>query len=48
MTRFLAGYSIGGIANAVIFYLLKNWTDVLIFYYILGLVIFGIPFFLLV
>ena len=48
MTRFIAAYSLGGIANAIVFYLVKNWTDVLIFYYLLGFIVVGIPLFLLV
>ena len=46
MTLFLAAYSIGGMANALTFYLIKDWTYVLIFYYFLGIILFGIPFFL--
>ena len=48
MTLILAAYSIGGIANAILFYLIKIWTDVLIYYYLVGVALFGTLFFLLI
>ena len=48
MTGFIACYSLGGITNVLLFYFVKNWVYVLVFYYILGYAIAGVVFFLFV
>ena len=48
MTRLLACYSLGGITNVVVFYLMKDWKLVLVFYYILLYILVSIPLYLYV